>query len=338
MSLIKHIAPVKHPGSLLHLLFCLLMLTEAFHPCYNVSLKIYRNTNCLCCLLQQTLAHQNSDITTWLAEGGAGVWKSSLPFWWAISSKNEPETSFICSVVYQENLALFTPFSSVHHGNGNDLVNMEVKRKIKTKKIRAVFRLTEMRIYWSRWWWMFSKIFVLYASIFWKHWNRGYIHIKEFNRYPEVCIIFNFYFNPSILLNIYKILCQQGPQFSYILLGIVFLFRVLYALTPNNNILCPLLLDCGKQQLIISFSLSLHNMWIVCILMVPVICPGSQEFSVSLLSPCTAVILTFLMKLSLCSMPFSTGPFLAQNEKSSSQESGWLCTTAACSSLIGVPV
>lgn len=116
-------------------------------------------------------------------------------------------------------------------------------------------------IYWSRWCWMFLKIFVLYSSLFWKHWNRGYIPVKEFNRNQEVYIRFNFYFNPSILLNIYKTLCQQGPQFSYVLLRIVFLFWVLYTLTPNNNTLCPLLLDCGKQQLIISFSLSLHNMW-----------------------------------------------------------------------------
>lgn len=113
---------------------------------------------------------------------------------------------------------------------------------------------------------------------------------------------------------IYKILCQQGPQFSYVLLRIVFLFQVLYALTPSNNTLCPLLLDSGKQQLIISFPLSLHNTWFLridCILMIPDICVGSQEFSVSFLSPCTAVIPSFLIKLSLYSLPFSTGPFLA---------------------------
>lgn len=188
---------------------------------------------------------------------------------------------------------------------------------------------------------MFLKIFVLYASVFWKHWNRGYIPIKEFNRYQKVYIIFNFYFNPSILLNIYKIICQQGPQFSYVLLRTVFLSWVLYVLTPNNNTLCPLLLDCGKQQLIISFSLSLHNMWFlrtVCMLTVPVICLGSQEFSVSFLPPCTAVIPALLIKLSFCSVPFSRGPFLAQNEKSSSQESGWWCTIAAHSAFTEVSV
>lgn len=107
-----------------------------------------------------------------------------------------------------------------------------------------------------------------------KNWNTGYIPIKEFNRYQEVYIIFNFYFNPSILLNIYKILCHQGLQFSYVFLRIVFFFWVLYVLTLNINSLCPMLLDCAKQQLIISFSLSLHNMWFlrtVCMLTVPVI-------------------------------------------------------------------
>lgn len=175
--------------------------------------------------------------------------------------------------------------------------------------------------------------YLLYVSIFWKLWNRGYIPIKEFSRCQEIYIIFNFYFNPSILLNICKILCQQGPQFSYFLLRIVFLFWILYVLTPNNNTLCPLLLDCGKQQLIISFSVSLHIVWFLridCTLMVPVICLRSQEFSVSFLSPCTAVI-----PVSWWSCHSALGPFLAQNEKSSSQEAGWRCTIAAHSALMG---
>lgn len=106
VSLIKQIVPVKPPGSLLHHLFCLLKLSAAFQLCYIGSLGVYKDVSCLCCLLQQTVAHQNSDFITWLAEEEAGGWKSPLPFWWAITGKNEPEASFICSAIYQEILGL----------------------------------------------------------------------------------------------------------------------------------------------------------------------------------------------------------------------------------------
>lgn len=101
-------------------------------------------------------------------------------------------------------------------------------------------------------------------------------------------------------------MCQQGLQFSYVLLGNVLLFRVVEALTPNNNTVCTLLLDCGKQQLG-SFSLSLHNMWFLridCIPMIPVIWLRSWKIPRYLLSPCMAVTLTFLVKLSFCFVPF----------------------------------
>lgn len=188
---------------------------------------------------------------------------------------------------------LLTLFSSAHHCNGNDQVKMEVKKKKSKPKEYRWF------LDWQKWGYLLIQMTmdvfknICYIPLFFENWNRGYIPIKEFSRCQEIYIIFNFYFNPSILLNICKILRQQGPQFSYVLLRIVFLFWVLYALTPNNNTLCPLLLDCRKQQLIISFSVSLHIVWFLkidCTLMVPVICLGSQEFSVSFLSPCTAVI------------------------------------------------
>lgn len=198
MSLIRHIAPVKQPGSLLHHLFCLLILAGAFQLGYTVSLRVCKDANCLCCLLQQTVAHQNSDFITWLAEAEAGVWKSSPPFWWAIASKNEPEASFICSVVYLEKLGLTSGsliLPDEHISVGCFLLSITVmemirltwklkrKKKKKTQENMSSFQIDRNEgIYWSRWCWMFLKIFVLDSSLFWKHWNRGYIPIKEFNR------------------------------------------------------------------------------------------------------------------------------------------------------------
>jgi len=82
--------------------------------------------------------------------------------------------------------------------------------------------------------------------------------------------------------------------------------------SKNNNTVCTLLLDCGKQQLTITFSLSLHNVWFLsidCKPMIPIFHLGSWKVPGSLLPPCMAVILTFLMKLSFCFVPFWVCPF-----------------------------
>lgn len=160
MSLIRHIAPVKHPGNLLHHLFCFLTLAGAFQPRYTVSLRVCKDVNCLCCLLQQTVAHQNSDFITWLAEAEAGVWKSSLPFWWAIASKNEPEATFICSVVYPEKLGLTSGsliLPDEHISVGCFLLSITVMEMIRlTWKLKRKKKKTKPRKYgqfsdWQKW-------------------------------------------------------------------------------------------------------------------------------------------------------------------------------------------
>lgn len=104
MPLVRHITPVIHPGNLLNSCIsysAFLILATAFQLCYTVSWRDHKDVNCLCYLLQQTVAHQNSDFTIWLPEAEAG--KSALPCWWAIASKNESKASFISPAAQQDN-------------------------------------------------------------------------------------------------------------------------------------------------------------------------------------------------------------------------------------------
>lgn len=76
--------------------------------------------------------------------------------------------------------------------------------------------------------------------------------------------------------------------------------------------LCSLLLNCWKQQPIISFSLSSHHRWFLrnnCIPRIPVICLRSWGFPVSFVFLYLGVILTFLIKLSFCFLSFLSVPF-----------------------------
>lgn len=86
--------------------------------------------------------------------------------------------------------------------------------------------------------------------------NWVYIPIIEVIRYHKAVS----YLTSTLIkqyLDHLKILCQHN---LLVMVGNVLLFRFFLSLTPINNTVFPLFLDCGKQQLIISF----HCHYIIC--------------------------------------------------------------------------